>query len=329
MGRIKPFRDERMLSVLQGANSILLCTHRSPDGDAVGSMLAMGLALQQMGKRVTMACHDPVPEKIRFLQGAGEIIQADALGGAAFDVGLALDAADRERLGDCANAYSQCLVTMQIDHHDGNLRYAEYNEVDADAGATGVMVYRALEGLGVGVTAEMAQCLYCAISLDTGNFCYSSATGETFSVMAELMDAGLPLTETARRLHLLREEPNARLLGRALDSLHVFGQGRCAGMQLTAADFAACHALPEHASKIVNYGLDLPGVKMAFLVEESDGGTTKGSLRALAPYDVAAIARQFGGGGHILAAGFRAQEPLDDVCEKLKEAMLQALEAEK
>lgn len=326
MGKIKPFGDESMLSVLQSANSILLCTHRSPDGDAIGSMLAMGLALKRMGKRVTMACHDPVPEKLLFLPGAREVVGADALKGCHFDAALALDAADLGRMGDCADAFSSCPETMQIDHHGGNPRYARHNEVDADAGAAGVMVFRLLQAMNTAVTPEIAQCLYCAISLDTGNFCFSCTTAEAFAIMAELMDAGLALSENARLLHLLREEHHVRLLGRALDSLRLFGQGQCAGMRLTAADFAACGAQPEHASKIVNYGLELPDVKMAYLLEEGEAGMIKGSLRAQPPNDVAAIARKNGGGGHTLAAGFRATGNLDALAEQLEKDMLGTLE---
>lgn len=326
MGTIKPFGEESLLSALKGANSFLLCTHVNPDGDAIGSALAMAMALRQMGKQVVVSCADPVPKQLRILPGASEIVGAEALQGRSFDAGFALDASEPRRLGACADAFFRCPVTLQIDHHGDNPRYAQHNAVDADAGATGCIVFRALRALDTTITREIAQCLYSALSTDTGNFCFSCTTGEIFAIMSELMEAGLDLTAMARSLHLLREESHVRMLGRALNSLRIFGDGKCAGMRLTAQDFAMCHALPEHTSKIVNYGLELPGVQLAYLLEEADDGSVKGSLRAQSPWDVSAIAHAFDGGGHALAAGFNTQGSLDEVSARLERTMLKCLE---
>ena len=315
-----------MLSALQSANSILLCTHISPDGDAVGSALAMGLALRNLGKRVTLACADPVPSSFRFLPGAETFVQPEALAGQAFDAALAIDAADLGRLGACAAAYQAAPVQLQIDHHPTNPRYAQINVVDGDAPAAGCIVRRALRALNAGLTPEIAQCLYCAISTDTGNFCFRGTSPEAFRIAAELVETGFPLAETARRLHLMREEGHVRLLGRALDSLRLFAGGKCACMRLTPADYAAAHALPEHSDRIVNYALNLPGVEMAYLADGREAGFVKGSLRAVTPWNVSVIAQQFGGGGHVLASGFRCAGDLDTVCAALEQAMTRQIE---
>ena len=306
-----------MLSALNNANSILLCTHISPDGDAIGATLAMGLGLEAMGKQVTFACADPVPRQMAHLPGAEQFVTVEDLPGKAFDAAMAIDCAEASRMGDCIRAFGSAPVTFQLDHHPGNPGYARYNAVDDAAPAAGIVVRRLLRALHIPLTKEIAACLYCAISTDTGNFRFSSTTAETFSIMEELMVAGLDLAAEARIFHSLLEEPQARLLGRALNTLHLFADGQCASMRLTGLDYEAAHALPEHNTGIVNYALNLPGVKMAYLAEDRGNGLVKVSLRSVPGWKVGPIARGFGGGGHDCAAAFRREGSLRDVCEML------------
>lgn len=317
---------EEMLSALKSANSILLCTHIFPDGDAIGSTLAMAMALKEMGKDVTLACHHSVPGYLRFLPGAEDFVTPDQLPGKRFDAAMAIDASDVGRMGDCGVYYQGTALRLQIDHHATNPLYAHFNLVDGSASASGCMVIRLLNAMGTTITRDMAQCLYAAISTDTGNFCFDNTNAEAFACASLLMEAGLPLNESARMLHLLRQEPHVRLLGRALMSLHTFGKGKCACMRLTHQDYIDAGAGPEHTDKIVNYALDMPGVEMAFLVDEREGGYAKASLRAQPPRDVAKIAQKFGGGGHVLAAGCRCQMGLDEMCAVLEKEMLAQIE---
>ncbi len=310
-----------MLFALQGADSILLCAHIFPDGDAVGSNLAMYWALTGLGKQVTLACADPVPTAYRFLPGADRFVDAQALAGRRFDVGFAIDCSDLERIGACGEAFMKCPVTMQIDHHPTNPLYAQINVVDGAAPAAGCVVYRTMKALGAPLTQDIARCLYCAISTDSGNFCFRGTSPEAFRIAAELVEAGLPLAEDARRIHLMREDAHVRLLGRALVSLRRFANGRCACMRVTHADYAAAEAKPEHCDRIVNYALNLPGVEMAYLADCGEEGVVKASLRAVAPWNVSKIAVQFGGGGHVLASGFRCAGDQEEICRRLEKEM--------
>ena len=233
------------------------------------------------------------------------------------------------RMGACGVYYQGTDQQLQLDHHPTNPLYARVNLVDGDAAASGCIVMRILEALGVAITADMASCLYAAISTDTGNFCFKNTNAEAFSCASRLMEAGLDINACARQLHLLRQEAHVRLLGRALCSLRVFGNGKCAGMTLSHQDYEAACAGAEHADKIVNYALDMPGVEMAYLVDEREIGCAKVSLRAQPPRDVAEIARKFGGGGHILAAGCRAEMALDAMCGLIEKEMLAQIEEEK
>lgn len=317
-----------MLSALQNANSILLCTHIAPDGDAIGSLLAMGLTLRRMSKQVTMACADPVPGQFLFLPAAQDVVGADALKDRRFDVAMALDAASLSRIGDCQTAFLAAPVRLQLDHHPDNPLYADYNWVDGTASAAGCVVRRMMRKMGMPLTLEIAECLYCAISTDTGNFRFQNTSAEAFAIQAELMEAGLDLPRVARPLHQLREAPHVRLLGRALNSLRFFADGKCAGMLLTPADYHAAMALPEHNTGIINYALDIPGVEMAYLAEEREDGQVKASLRSLPPWNVASIARKYGGGGHACAAGLRYEGTLEELRRLLETDMLAMLEKE-
>jgi len=325
MTGIKPFACSQMLSVLKSANSILLCTHISPDGDAIGSTLAMGLCLKAMGKQITLACADQVPDRLKFLPASQEFVQAEALENCAFDVAFAIDAADLGRLGACREVFEKAPVTIQIDHHGTNPGYAMLNEVDEHAAAAGCIILRALLALEAEITPAIAQCLYAAISTDTGNFCFNNTDEEAFACASYLMAAGLPLNDTARTLHLIREEPHVRLLGRALMSLRRFADGKCAGMRLSHQDYLDAGAGGEHTDKIVNYAMDMAGVEIAYLVDEREMGFSKISLRAQPPRDVAAIARKFGGGGHVLAAGCRCAMAPEEACQALETEILAQL----
>lgn len=317
-------RRGELLRAVRDARSVLVCTHRQPDGDAIGSLLALGEMLNALGKSSTLACHDPVPASLRFLPGEDRIVQAEALAGLRFDLGIAVDCTDTDRLGGCAASFFSCAVTAQMDHHATNSLSVHISEIDTGAPAAGSMVFRLCEEAGVAFSTDMAVCLYTAISTDTGNFCFGPLTEETFRQMSVLMRSGLPIVHTARMLHLTRQQRQVCLLGRALVSLSFHFHGRFTRMQLTASDLAACDAGPEHAEGIVNYGLYIPGVEISCLAVETPEGT-RCSLRCLPPHDVAAVALAFGGGGHTLASGCLIRESMDATEQRMNAAILPLL----
>lgn len=315
-----------MLSALKNANSILLCTHVSPDGDAIGSLLYAGAILRTMGKQVTMSCSDLVPARYMFLEAADQICLPEALNGRSFDLAFSLDAGDLNRIGACAEAYLKAPVTVQLDHHGTNPAYAMYNEIDFEAAATACIVYRMMLALGIKLTEKMAEYLYTAVSSDTGNFAFQNTDAEAFYVMAACMEAGLPLAVLSRRLNLVREKEHVALLGRALNTLHFFAGGHATGMRLTREDYAACAARPEHSDKIVNYGLDMDDVLITYFADDREEGKTKFSLRAQPPCSVGALAVSLGGGGHEAAAGCTLALPMDEACAVVEEKITQEIE---
>lgn len=312
------------LSMIREAKDILLCTHLMPDGDALGSMLALNDLCRQLGKRAVMVCHHPVPAYLRFLPGSGEIILPCEIAQQTFDTAISIDASDIERLGDSAVAFLRAGRTLQMDHHQTNTMFAQYNMVLDELPASGSLVFHLFQEAGLTFARDVARYLYTAISTDTGNFCFSNVTEETFEQVAQLMRSGLPLQETARALHLMQEKEQVLLLGRALYSLRFFEDGRLSGMQLSKQDFLDCQAGGEHSDRIVNHGLYIPGVQMCYLASEQEDGI-KFSFRSIAPYEASGIAFAFGGGGHAQAAGCTIPGPMEDAIDRVRNALLEAL----
>lgn len=315
---------EGIARMIHDAGTIALCSHVNPDGDTLGSATAMRQILQKLGKRVFLFCDGKVPDILSFLPGSDQFRVPGEKEGP-FDLMLALDVSDINRLGACEKLMAVSAHTAQIDHHPTNPLFAEVNSVDGSACATCLMIHEQMKTLGVEADPDIAVCLYTGMSTDTGNFAFPSTSAEAFEIMAELMRQKLPLAELNRILFRDRPMPQVKLLGRALSSLQYHEDGRIAMMKLTRHDFEVCGALSEHADTIVNFGLDTVGTRMAMLARETHDGKTKFSLRAKEPDCINDIAKQFGGGGHPQAAGITMNEGIDEAADKVLDAMIRKL----
>lgn len=314
-------KPEEIARLIRHAGTIAICSHINPDGDTLGSAAAMALALKGMGKQVTMFCDGKVPDQLSFLPGIREMRKPEESDGP-FDLMLSLDVSDEKRLGACLMLREKSVHTAQIDHHPTNPLFMEINSVDGEAPATCVMIREQLKALDVKPDRDIAICLYTGISTDTGNFAYDATDAECFTIMSELMDLHLPLTELNRILFRDRAMPQVLLLSKALDSLRYYQNGQIAVMKLTRKDFTECGALSEHADTLVNFGLDTVGTRMAMLAREGSDGTVKFSLRAKKPDTVSDIAQTFGGGGHPQAAGITMNGNLDETTEYVLDALI-------
>lgn len=321
--RNNPDPRQQVLSAVQAAGSVLLFCHVSPDGDTLGSALALKLRLTAMGKSVRLLVDGEAPSNLAFLPGMDAVRGPDAAVESA-DLALAVDVSCAERLGACAPAFYAAKRTGVVDHHGSNPGFGQINWIDGDAPATAVLVYRLLEAMDGPIAREEAICLYTGLSTDTGNFIYESTSAESFRMMAALMDAGLPLAEYARRLFRVKELPFVRLLGQALPSLRLTCGGKVAGLTLTAEQMRKAGAKPGHTDGLVDYAIDLEGVAMAYFARETEDGRVKVSLRALEPWRVDQVAARFGGGGHRLASGLTVDMPLSEAAQALEAALAEA-----
>ncbi len=316
---------EGISSRIRAARTIAVCSHINPDGDTIGSALAMRLVLMHLGKKVQCFCEDKVPDNLSFLPGVKEIRRPEG-NTDRFDLMLSVDVSDPRRLGACLALKEVSLHTAQIDHHGTNPLFMETNSVDGNAAATCTMIAEQMKALGVPMTRDIAICLYAGISTDTGNFSFSCTDTESFRVMAELLEAGLPLAELSRILFRQMSRPQLKLLGRAIENMKFAGRGDVAVMKLTKQDFADCGAMSEHADTIVNYGLETVGTRMALLAREDGDGSVKFSLRAVEPLAVDGIANRLGGGGHPQASGVTMQGALEECVKKVTDEMIRELE---
>ncbi len=320
---MKTIQNGRILEAIKKAECAAVITHKQPDADAIGSMLAICYILKRLNKKALPFCQDPVPEYIKYLPLADTVLTPDRYNNEA-DLIISVDASDKERIGACSVIFDSEENTAQIDHHATNTRFAKLNEVDSAAAASGMLVFRLAKALNVKIDRTLAELLYAATSSDTGNFCFPSVTAETFEQMAELMDAGLDLAFNAQRIHLIKSEGNLRITCAALSTLTFHMGGKFTSTHLYKKDFEKCGANREESDGIVNLGLYIPNVKATYLATEQDDGI-KFSLRCLEPYNVAKVAEQFNGGGHKLASGCSVSDSMENAMVRMDAAMADML----
>lgn len=308
-----------VLDVIRRGRRFAVCSHARPDGDAVGSMLACGMLLEQMGKQVELVSRDPVPLIYRGLPGAETIRQSLRLEGD-YDAVILLecDGTERARLKGLDGRF-----LVNIDHHRSGRWFADVNWIDVDACAVGEMIYLLARAAGVKVTAEMAACLYAAVLTDTGSFCYEGTDVHAFELARELVGCGADPAEIAREVYFSNPLSKMTLLGAALSNLR--RDGRLAWLWVTQADMARTGAAEEDCEGIVNYAIGIAGVEAAVLLREIPGGRVRLSLRSKGRMDVARIAAGYGGGGHLHAGGCTLDGPLREVTETILETMRREL----
>jgi phosphoesterase RecJ-like protein len=306
---------EAALEVVRRGRRFAVCSHARPDGDAVGSMLALGMMLSGLGKEAELYSADPVPQIYRWLPCSETIRRATRVEGdhdAAFL--LECDGVARTRL----EGLEGCLL-VNIDHHASWKAFADVNWIEEDACAVAEMVYRLTRAAGVTVTPAMATCLYTAVLTDTGSFCYEGTDAHAFEVARELVQRGADPAAIAREVYFSNPLPKMALLGTALTRLQ--REGRMAWLWVTDEDMARAQATEEDCEGIVNYAIGIAGVEAAVLLRELKGGKIRLSLRSKGAVDVARVAASFGGGGHRHAGGCTLAGPLNVAMERILETM--------
>jgi phosphoesterase RecJ-like protein len=301
----------------------LMLGHVHPDADVLGTLLALGGALEVAGWQVTYGGPHPAPGALRFLPGVERYAVLRSVAGP-LDVAVLTDCPNPGRTeGLLEQARAVATRVVNIDHHPDNLRYGHVNWVDTAAAATGEMVYRLLLGLGLPITPPIATNLFTAIHTDTGSFRYSNVTPDTFRIAAALVEGGADPARVSSAIYERRARDALRWLGESLARVRVSDDGRVAWLALPAG------AVPEsfiESEELVNYPRSIESVRVACLLRERDG-QVKVSLRGKGDVDVQRIAARFGGGGHVNAAGFSATGPLEAVTRDVLEAVREAVQA--
>ncbi len=313
---------DAVVDELRAADRFLLTTHEGPDGDALGSLLAMHHVLRQTGKDSVMflgAKEFPLAIEYRFLPLEEVFHEPPA------------DVVDRTLVFlDCGNIDRMPVEFLRrdgarlvnIDHHHDNTRFGTVNLVDTEASCTAEIVLEVAKRLGAEITPEIASALYVGLVTDTGMFMYENTRAATHRIAAELIDAGVDVNDTFRRLYERVPIEKVRLIGRALEKIELFDEGRFGVTYVSATDYADSGAGEVHTEGIIDFVRALEGVEVAAMIrDKTDGGSSvrKVSLRSTdGSVDVSAIARAHGGGGHRRAAGFGSDLPYEALVEFLR-----------
>jgi phosphoesterase RecJ-like protein len=289
------------VDALRSANRILITMHRGPDGDALGSALALACALRDLGREVTVYNPDELPYNFSFLPGATEVAKSLPQG-AQFDVTVATDAGAFDRLGPDVPEPDRRGVLINLDHHVTTEPFGDVNYVDPHAASVGILAYKIIKGLGAALSRDAAVCIYASILADTGCFRYSSTDPECLRIAAELLEAGVDPWEMTIRVYEQQPLARMRLLADVLGTLEV--HGRLATITITNAMVAKTGSVIDLTDGFINYARSVDGVEVAASFREpQNGGPWRVSFRSRGRVNVAAIAQKFGGGGHHNAAG--------------------------
>jgi len=294
-----------IVKALQEAKSVLVATHIYPDGDALGSQIALGECLESLGKKVFLYGEEEVNHLYDFLPGC-EKLQKELPDPAGFDCVVAVDCADQKRLGKASERLLTADPVIMIDHHAGNRLFGNLHWIDPDRASTGEMVYDLAVALGSEISYDAAYCLYTALVTDTGSFMYSSTTVDTFRVAGELLSSGVKPSEVAGKLFENSSVNRLQLLKLVLDSLEMYSEGRIAIISVTREMFANSGTEPADTENFINYPRAVASVRVAAFIKETRDGVISVSLRSKGnDCDVARLATDFGGGGHCNAAGYK------------------------
>jgi phosphoesterase RecJ-like protein len=306
-------------TALHEHSRFLVTTHENPDGDALGSLLAMSLALTQLGKDAVMYLADgpPLPNEYSFM--ALDDLRRQLPPDAHERVLVAVDCANESRLGPDPEILHSARLVIDIDHHHDNTRFGDVNLVVADASSTGEVLRDVFADLGVELTPEISEALYIALVTDTGRFQYANTTPKALRLAAELVEAGADVHRVFQGVYESVQFAKLKLLARALQRAQIYEGGRIVVSYLLRTDFTEVGAAEPYSEGIIDYLRAVEGAEMAVLIREPprvDGPLHRVSLRAsVDELDVSPIARLFGGGGHRQAAGFSSEKSVDEITE--------------
>src|SRR5437763_2669562 len=303
----------------------LVTTHENPDGDALGSLLAMKLALDQLGKDAEMVLFGdaPLPGEYAFMPLAQ--LRRRWPDDVSERVLLAVDCANESRIAD-PEVLGRVPLSVDVDHHHDNTRFGQINLIVADASSTGEVLRDLFRELELELTPEIAEPLYIALVTDTGRFQYTNTTPKALRLAAELVEAGADAHAVFQQVYESVEFAKLKLLARALDRARVLEGGRIVVSYLVRTDFAEVGAAEPYSEGIIDYLRAVEGAELAALIREpprDNGPTRRVSLRAsVDELDVSAIARLFGGGGHRQAAGFSSEKSVEAITELVRQGFL-------
>jgi bifunctional oligoribonuclease and PAP phosphatase NrnA len=319
---------EEIAKVLRDHESFVVLSHVRPDGDAIGSQLALGSSLMAAGKRVRFLNDDGLPENLAFLRGS-RLIETPPDEPLDVEVAIALDTGNRPRLGERSlHAASKAKLWLNIDHHVSNPGYGDLNHIDPESPATGQILYELIVAAGLPLPETSRDALYVAISTDTGSFQYPSASARTYEIAADLIRRGLDLGAINSATYDSHPFRRIELLRALLGTLERSGDGLLAHWELRQQTCRDLALMPEDSEGLIDHIRGIRGVQVAVFFEELPDGKIRVSMRSKDHrYNVCEVAARFGGGGHPLAAGIRMAGPMEQAKPLVLDALRETLAA--
>ena len=309
----------RAKAAIKKFKKFLITSHINPEGDAIGSQVAMAYLLKKLGKESVMLDDSPVPNLLRFMKGT-EDISKEMPQDFNFQAVIILDSPDMARIGRVSGYIKKDSVIINIDHHISNVNFGKFNWVEPDFSSTGEMVYDLFKAFKVKIDLDDATALYAAIMTDTGSFRYSNTSSKIHHIVAELIDIGVKPYEMHSRIYETSSIEDTNLLGESLQTMKLTEDRKIAWLWVTKDMLKKTKASLEGTEGIINFARSIDGVEIAVLFRET--GTderVKVSFRSKGKADVNKLAASFGGGGHPTASGCTVLGKLEDVEKKVLE----------
>jgi phosphoesterase RecJ-like protein len=301
---------------LRDNKRFLLTTHVNPDGDAIGSLGALALVLEDMGKKVLAYCQDEIPGFLRFLPYSDRIVR-EIPGPDRFDVAVVLDCGELDRIGNAAEVLQHVEKIIHIDHHSSSDDFGQLNLVRPECSSTAEILYDIIQAIPASLSREAAENIYTAILTDTGSFRFANTTARALEIAAEMVALGVTPDKIASEVYDSMSPERLRLLARSLHTLTLRANGRLATMQVSQRMLEETKTTVMDTDGFVNYPRGISTAEMAIFFREMDSGKVNVSLRSRGKLNVAEFARSYDGGGHHNAAAFRAEGSLPEVVEEI------------
>jgi phosphoesterase RecJ-like protein len=313
----------QVVELIESKHRFLITGHARPDGDSIGSSLALYWGLRALHKDVVVVMRDPIPPAYQELPGAGEVQTRPAID-ELYDAAFVIECSNLDRPG-LPGLEKQFIVN--IDHHTTTALFGHINWIDPTAAAVGEMIYNLCKALGININQPIAECVYAALLSDTGSFHYANTTERTFKIASELVRRGARPAHVARALYESHSFGKVKLLGHVLSTLRRDATGRVAWVTMTREMMEAADATEDDLEGIVNHPLSIRDVEAAVFFKEIRPGHFRISLRSKGNVDVSKIAEHFGGGGHKYASGCTVIGTQDSVENRVLSSLQSALRA--
>lgn len=313
---------ESALELINRYNNIYICSHIQPDGDSLGSILALAMAIKKLKKKgnINVVKVDNIPSYFNFLPNIDIIEEKDV--NQEVELFIALDSSDKERLGIGAEFLSKAKAVINIDHHVTNEFFGDINIVLPSSGSTCEIVYKIIKYMDIEIDRDIATCLYTGINTDTGRFMYSNTTYETHMIVADLIKTGIDINDININIYQNVSIERTRLLLEALNQLELHDNGKVGVVVVTQEMLEKTKASMEDTEGIISFVMGINTIEAACLLKEVSYKEVKISLRSKKYVDVSKISAKFGGGGHIRAAGCTINDDLKTAKEMVLKEIL-------